>query len=240
MGNPRSVQKKNTGADSELHAAARAGDLRAVESICSSDPLAVNSRDKHSRTPLHLAAWSGYPEIVSYLCQHKADARASAADDTSAIHFASQKGHVEVVKVLISLGVSAKSATRKGMTPLHFAVQGSHFELVKYLIRKGANLDTKNKSGDTPLDLVKSEEMRLFIAKCTDSPKSGDQVGANKADEPPSKLLERESNKNTDGIDGSEKRKGEDVLDQNPTDAKKMKVPLAHLVAEDDLEEEVL
>lgn len=52
MGNPRTGSKKKIAeADSELHAAARAGDLRAVESICSSNPLAVNSRDKHSRTP---------------------------------------------------------------------------------------------------------------------------------------------------------------------------------------------
>ncbi|XP_020598214.1 L10-interacting MYB domain-containing protein-like [Phalaenopsis equestris] len=52
MGNPRTgSKKKNDGAESELHAAARAGNLRAVESICSSDPIAVNFRDKHSRTP---------------------------------------------------------------------------------------------------------------------------------------------------------------------------------------------
>lgn len=35
----------------DLHAAARAGDLRKVESICNSNPLAVNTRDRHSRTP---------------------------------------------------------------------------------------------------------------------------------------------------------------------------------------------
>lgn len=42
-------QKSGTGDD--LHAAARSGDLTAVQSILISNPLAVNSRDKHSRTP---------------------------------------------------------------------------------------------------------------------------------------------------------------------------------------------
>lgn len=39
-----------------LHTAARSGDLNAVHSILSSNPLAINSRDKHSRTP--------YPFII--------------------------------------------------------------------------------------------------------------------------------------------------------------------------------
>lgn len=40
-----------SGASADLHSAARSGDLAAVQLIISSNPLAVNSRDKHSRTP---------------------------------------------------------------------------------------------------------------------------------------------------------------------------------------------
>lgn len=39
------------GGSTDLHSAARSGDLTAVQYIISSNPLAVNSRDKHSRTP---------------------------------------------------------------------------------------------------------------------------------------------------------------------------------------------
>lgn len=53
MGNP---QKSKAGQD--LHGAARSGDLSAVQSILSSDPLAVNSRDKHSRTPYPFSFFS--------------------------------------------------------------------------------------------------------------------------------------------------------------------------------------
>lgn len=37
--------------DDDIHAAARNGDVTTVELIISSNPIATNSRDKHSRTP---------------------------------------------------------------------------------------------------------------------------------------------------------------------------------------------
>ena len=57
MGRNRGGGGGGGGGDTELHAAARSGDMKAVESIVSSNPLAINSRDKHSRTP--------YPPPVS-------------------------------------------------------------------------------------------------------------------------------------------------------------------------------
>ncbi|XLR37823.1 hypothetical protein HN51_024584, partial [Arachis hypogaea] len=119
-GNP---QRRSTG--DELHTVAKSGDLVAVQMILTSNPLAVNSRDKHLRTPLHLEAFAGHAEIVSYLCKNKADVGASAMDDMAAIHFATQKGHLEVVKALVAAVASNKACTRKGMNSLHYAAQGS-------------------------------------------------------------------------------------------------------------------
>ena len=45
------MKKDEIGGSADLHSAARSGDLAAVQLIISSNPLAVNSRDKHSRTP---------------------------------------------------------------------------------------------------------------------------------------------------------------------------------------------
>ncbi|KAK4729263.1 hypothetical protein R3W88_022251 [Solanum pinnatisectum] len=183
MGNPK---RQSSDRNEELHAAARSGDLNAVQTLCSTNPLAVNSRDKHSRTPfgcpsvlyfgnnrwclpffptlkLHLAAWSGHAQIVDYLCKNKADVGAAAMDDMGAIHFAAQKGHLEVVRLLVNSGVSVKSCNRKGMTALHYAAQGSHLELVKYLLKKGANVKTKNKAGKTSIDLASNEEVSSIL-----------------------------------------------------------------------------
>ncbi|KAG8501699.1 hypothetical protein CXB51_003884 [Gossypium anomalum] len=168
----------------DIHAAARSGDLSKLQSILASNPLAVNSRDKHSRNSvsyslfysslsliliqsflpsLHLAAWAGQAQVVSYLCKQKADVGAAAMDDMGAIHFAAQKGHLEVVRTLLSSGVSVRATNRKGFTPLHYAVQGSHLEVIKVLLKKGASLDAKTKAGKTPLDLAVSEEIRSLL-----------------------------------------------------------------------------
>ncbi|XP_065031101.1 uncharacterized protein LOC135653251 isoform X2 [Musa acuminata AAA Group] len=57
MGDPGAASRrknrlpKGGSESSDLHAAARNGDLTTVESICNANPLAVNARDRHSRTP---------------------------------------------------------------------------------------------------------------------------------------------------------------------------------------------
>ncbi|BAT99748.1 uncharacterized protein HKW66_Vig0154520 [Vigna angularis] len=248
MGNPR----RSKTAD-DLHSAARSGDLIAVQSILASNPLAVNSRDKHSRTPLHLAAFSGQAEVVTYLCKHKADAGASAMDDMAAIHFASQKGHLEVVRALLSAGASLKASTRKGMTSLHYAVQGSHLELVKYLAKKGANLAAQTKAGKTPLDLANNGEIRSFLEEFEKSAKNGElgKKDKDKAEEfdpntselelesegdlnaePPNAALDEEKN-------AREKRKGnEDDARVESSQPKKARVKLSHLQSSDDTQEE--
>ncbi|CAL9107865.1 unnamed protein product [Musa acuminata var. zebrina] len=57
MGDPGAASRrknrlpKGGSESSDLHAATRNGDLTTVESICNANPLAVNTRDRHSRTP---------------------------------------------------------------------------------------------------------------------------------------------------------------------------------------------
>lgn len=243
MGNPK---KPSIGADDELHTAARSGDIEAVQRICSANPLAINFRDRHSRTPLHLAAWSGRSKVVEYLSK-KADVGAAAMDDMGAIHFAAQKGHLEVVRILVTSGVPVKSTNRKGMTALHYAAQGSHKELAKYLIKKGSNVNAKNKAGKTPVDLASSEEVRLIMldkellnSKEKDvhvqPNSSSSHENANKAGEEAqngdNKIVEHDE-------DESIKRKvSEEGSKEIMPEAKKSKVALNHLLAADDTQEE--
>ncbi|KAG8382060.1 hypothetical protein BUALT_Bualt05G0037200 [Buddleja alternifolia] len=246
----KSAANPNSG-NEELHAAARSGDLKAVEAICSANPLAVNSRDRHSRTPLHLAAWSGHAEIVNYLSKNKADMGAAAMDDMGAIHFAAQKGHLEVIKILVTSGVSVKSYNRKGMNALHYAAQGSNIELVKYLLKKGANKDSKNKAGKTAVDLASSDEIRKLLVE--HKPESGKAVvnADKKGEKDETKTLSREKVEGSDSEaalhgdesvedekDASLKRKGEEVIVEDQVGNKKSKVALNHLLASDDTQEE--
>ncbi|KAJ8538452.1 hypothetical protein K7X08_027673 [Anisodus acutangulus] len=244
MGNPR--KQSSTDRSEELHAAARSGDLTAVQTLCSTNPLAVNSRDKHSRTPLHLAAWSGHDQIVEYLCKNKADVGAAAMDDMGAIHFAAQKGHLEVVRLLVSSGVSVKSCNRKGMTALHYAVQGSHLELIKYLLKKGANVNTKNKAGKTSIDLANNEEVSSVLRQPeAASSKAAVDDGENKVEpEPKTESSDGKGAATEEGEievekDESLKRKGdENETNEESKETKKAKVALNHLLASDDNQED--
>ncbi|XP_059305239.1 uncharacterized protein LOC132056865 [Lycium ferocissimum] len=243
MGKPK---KESADRNEELHAAARCGDLTAVQTLCSTNPLAVNSRDKHSRTPLHLAAWSGHAQIVEYLCKNKADVGAAAMDDMGAIHFAAQKGHLEVVRLLVSSGVSVKSCNRKGMTALHYAAQGSYLELIKYLLKKGANVNTKNKAGKTSIDLASNEEVCSILRQPeTASSKATVNHGENKIE--PEPKIESSDGKGAAAEEGeieaekddSLKRKGdEDETSEKSKETKKAKVALNHLLASDDNQED--
>ncbi|KAK5835038.1 uncharacterized protein LOC108457770 [Gossypium arboreum] len=231
----------------DIHAAARSGDLSKLQSILASNPLAVNSRDKHSRTPLHLAAWAGQAQVVSYLCKHKADVGAAAMDDMGAIHFAAQKGHLEVVRTLLSSGVSVRATNRKGFTPLHYAVQGSHLEVIKVLLKKGASLDAKTKAGKTPLDLAVSEEIRSLLKEREQAPEEVNTGGKRKVEQPDSSRppLDKPENSNDEATaaehDGQEeesvKRKGDDNKPEGVSEPKKPRVVLKHL-SEDDTQED--
>lgn len=245
MGKPK--RESSSDRNEELHAAARCGDLNAVQTLCSTNPLAVNSRDKHSRTPLHLAAWSGHAQIADYLVKNKADVGAAAMDDMGAIHFAAQKGHLEVVRLLVSSGVSVKSCNRKGMTALHYAVQGSHLALVKYLLKKGANVNTKNKAGKTSIDLGSNEEVVSILRqpetasskeenKVKSESKSSSQEKIESADD---KTAATEEGEIEAEKDESLKRKGdENETNEKPKETKKAKVALNHLLASDDNQED--
>ncbi|KAG8634046.1 putative ankyrin repeat protein RF_0381 [Manihot esculenta] len=240
------------GGEVDLHAAARSGDLNAVQSILRSNPLAINSRDKHSRTPLHLAAWSGHAHVVSYLCKNKADVGAAAMDDMGAIHFAAQKGHLEVVRTLLSSGVSIKTCTRKGLTPLHYAAQGSNLELVKYLVKKGASLAVKTKAGKTPLDLASREEISMFLEECERSPEKRNVNAKEEAEESNPKPSLPEEPENTGGespvmedneeqdSENVNKRKDEESNDTKETSSepKRQRIKLNHLLSADDTQED--
>ncbi|KAJ0239256.1 Ankyrin repeat family protein [Hirschfeldia incana] len=220
-----------SGASGDLHSAARSGDLAAVQLIIGSNPLAVNSRDKHSRTPLHLAAWAGHNEVVSYLCKNKADVGAAAVDDMGAIHFASQKGHLEVVRTLLSVGGSVKSVTRKGLTPLHYAAQGSHLDLVKFLVKKGANVRATTKAGKNPADVAGNPETQTFLEECEEQARKDRVKNSQKKTEgvkPESSSVEGANKglKRKDTEDGNEEE--EKVVEASLT-AKKPKVVLRHL-----------
>lgn len=139
----------------DLQNAAREGNVAELTKLLAQG-ADVNSRDKHSRVPLHLAAWAGQLECCKILVAEGADKSSAAMDDTTALHFAAQKGHLEVVRFLLNegmricaivgvnlaqrapacvfAGVKVNSRTRKGMTALMFAAQAGNAGLLFFCL----------------------------------------------------------------------------------------------------------
>jgi ankyrin repeat protein len=105
----------------EMIQAVKRGDAALVDALLDADATLITARDKDGSTPLHCAAWKGYPEIVELLIKRGAD-----------IHLENQNDHW-------------------GGTPLHCAAHGNQKAVAELLIRAGADVNSRSFKGTTPL-----------------------------------------------------------------------------------------
>ena len=107
---------------SNLWAAARAGDLGAIERHLASG-VAVDAVDpERGGTPLIWAAVGGRAEAVELLIERGADVNAAGPDGGTALHGAAFLGHEKAVEVLIRGGAKVNAVNKGGSTPLDTAV----------------------------------------------------------------------------------------------------------------------
>lgn len=137
----------------------------------------IDVKDKHNRTPLHLAAARGKSEIVKLLvllgCNlHAKDISGKSAADIaveegktdtaqlleelarSPLHWAATHGHVELTQFFLERSADVNKGDSRGETPLHLAAQGGHLHTASLLVEKGANVDKADKRNRTPLYFV--------------------------------------------------------------------------------------
>lgn len=125
-----------------LHAAAHLGDAARV---AGAPRAALDARDGHGRTPLHVATFARQREVVRALARAGADLDALENDRYDAVTIASVADDEETLRLLLSLGASAKQVTsRYDGTALIAAAHLGHDGVVKQLIAAGAPLDHVN------------------------------------------------------------------------------------------------
>ena len=125
-----------------LHAAAQRGDVRAIAGAARS---ALDTRDPHGRTPLHVATFARRREAVAALLAAGAEPGALDADRYDAVTIAAVADDEPTLAALLAGGASAKLVTsRYDGTALIAAAHLGHAGVVRLLIKAGAPLDHVN------------------------------------------------------------------------------------------------
>ncbi|MBT9598639.1 MAG: ankyrin repeat domain-containing protein [Vitreoscilla sp.] len=128
-----------------LHAAAWQGDVAAIERGVAASRTALDARDTHGRTPLHVATFARQRAAVKALLRVGADPGALEADRYDAVTIAAVADDEETLRVLLAQGASAKLVTsRYDGTALIAAAHLGHDGVVRQLIAAGAPLDHVN------------------------------------------------------------------------------------------------
>jgi hypothetical protein len=129
---------------SPLHGAAHCGDLPRLTAALGSG-AAVNGRDRHGRTPVHVATFARQREAIRALVKAGADLGLLENDRYDAVTIAAVADDEETLKLLLALGASAKLTTsRYDGTALIASAHLGHDGVVRQLIAAGAPLDHVN------------------------------------------------------------------------------------------------
>lgn len=128
----------------DLHAAAARGDTADIEKLVKAG-AALDARDSHKRTPLHVAAHLRRNDAAALLMKLGADANALDADKYDIVTIAAVADDVPMLKVALAGGCRAGNMTsRYDGTALIAAAHLGHDEVVRVLIAAKAPLDHVN------------------------------------------------------------------------------------------------
>lgn len=127
-----------------LHRAAAMGDIAQMKEAIARG-AAVDVRDGHGRTPLHVAAYFRRHEMMRALVEAGADPNALENDDYDIVTIAAVANDPATLELALALGADPGNVTSpyEG-TALIAAAHLGHTEVVKILIDAGAPLDHVN------------------------------------------------------------------------------------------------
>jgi ankyrin repeat protein len=155
---PSSKAYQNTA----LHQAADLGRVDIVQLLLDQG-ADIEAKNELFATPLHIAVWAGYQDIVELLLlDNKANIEAKYADGISPLHVAVLKGYRSIVELLLDRGASTGAKDNEGWSPLHIAASKGdgckgNIVMIRLLIKKGADIEATDNEGNTALHTATSQ-----------------------------------------------------------------------------------
>ncbi len=133
-----------------LFKATEEGDLQAVKQFVKKG--GANQKDSLGFTPLMVASFQGYPEIVTYLIDSGAHINDVNSKGETALIFAAQNGHEDIVTKLLSVNADCTIASvEDGVTALIMAAQNGHAPTVEKLLKAAPQVNAVCHDGCTAL-----------------------------------------------------------------------------------------
>eukprot|EP00054_Salpingoeca_dolichothecata_P019281 m.119714 g.119714 ORF g.119714 m.119714 type:complete len:281 (+) comp23194_c0_seq3:3-845(+) len=139
--------------------AIRTNDLAAVKAAVLTSPAVVNHPFMSTWTPLMLASFKGYVEIVEFLLANGAKVDLIDKDLRTALFYACEQCHCPVANILLAHNADPNLTDGSRRTPLFFTCEGSlsltssKLELSRTLIAHGANINIRDTRGQTVLHI---------------------------------------------------------------------------------------
>jgi ankyrin repeat protein len=141
-----------TKTESEIHQAAKAGDVARLKDLLARDPKLIDSRDENGMTPLHHAVREKRPAAVDLLISGGADVQAQNVEKSTPLHLAAIAGDAAAVKRLLAAGADPKIRDIRGRQALFLACgAGNDLETVRFLVAAGADVNDVSTRGENTL-----------------------------------------------------------------------------------------
>lgn len=127
--------KANCVGETVLHLAVDRGHEAAARVLLDAIGLSlINIQDEAGRSPLHYAAMSGRPQLVSLLIERGADVSASDVDGSSILQYAVVNGEPTNVRLLLRHGADRYHPDRNGLAPIHWSALTRNGEIARLFL----------------------------------------------------------------------------------------------------------
>ncbi|CAC5381062.1 unnamed protein product [Mytilus coruscus] len=111
----------------------------------------LNKADKCGDTPLYVACFEGYENVVRLLINEGAEINKSTKLGVTPLFAACTGGDTSIVNILVEQGAGVNYITKFGNTPLVAAGCGGFESIVKTLVNKGASVNKTFENEESPL-----------------------------------------------------------------------------------------